>query len=148
MPSRDDVYIEARRWVGTPYHHEGHHLGQSCDCIGLIIGVGRALGFTCPTDQQVPQYSPNPHDHLAERGATEWLSPARDPVLIGQIGLFWVSERGHGQHFCIYAQHGGDGRMTMIHSYMRIGRVIETGISDFWRKRLIRVYDFKEMANA
>ncbi len=144
MPSRNDVYTEARRWVGTPYHHEGRVLGQSCDCIGLVIGVARSLGLACPADRDLPRYSSIPHDHVAERTADLLMVPAGNSLRAGQIGLFWFRDRGHGQHFAIFAR--GE-RTTMIHAYRHSRRVVETGISPFWLKRLIRVYDYREIAN-
>ena len=141
---RAEIYLEARRWVGTPYHHHGRKRGQSCDCIGLLIGVGRALGLKTPADREIPAYSPLPHDNLSERMAVKFLvpSPAKsiDEVLPGQIGLFGVSVRDVGQHFCIFGLF--KGRKTMIHSYMRGRTVIETGISDHWRDRFIAAADY------
>ncbi len=109
--------------------------------------MARNLGFKCPPDHEFPNYSTVPHENIAEIGATKLLVPAVG-LQAGQIGLFWFKDRGHGQHFAIFALHGRDNRMTMIHSYFNIGRVVETGISDFWHKRLIRVYDYREIANA
>ncbi len=147
MPSREDVYIEARRWVDTPFHHQGRRRQQSCDCLGLIIGVARALGMACPPDREIPEYGMLPHNHMAEAQVSKLTSPASMPIRIGQIGMFWYRDRGHGQHFCIFGRQG-KGRTTMIHSYFNIGKVVETGISEFWRKRLIRTFDYREIADA
>lgn len=146
MPSREEIYTEARRWVGTPYHHQGRTLGQSCDCIGLLIGVARALGIACPPNRDFPRYSALPHDGVAERTVSEFLAPATG-LLPGQIGMFWFRDRGHGQHFAIFGRHGRE-RLTMIHAYFNIGKVVETGVSDFWRKRLMQTFDYSEVANA
>jgi len=149
MPTRSDIYNEARRWVGTPYHHHGRAHSQSCDCIGLLIGVGRVLGLTVPPEMALPDYSSLPHDDLSERMAARFLVPSKiktiDQALPGQIGLFSISQRGVGQHFAIFALH--KGRKTMIHAYMRGRTVIEAGISDHWRSRLISVYDYPGVAN-
>lgn len=150
MPDRAAIYTEARRWVGTPYNHHGRARGQSCDCIGLLIGVGRVLGLMVPTERDVPSYSAMPHDDLSERMAARFLVPSKiktlDEALPGQIGLFSIGKRGVGQHFAILALH--KGRKTMIHAYMRGRTVIEAGISDYWRLRLIGVYDYPGVADA
>ena len=144
---RGDVVDEARRWIATPYHHQGRRRGASCDCIGLIIGVARGLRFRCPPDRDLPKYSPWPHEHIAERTATMLLTVARGAEpMPGQIGLFWFRQRGHGQHFCIFGDHGG--RQTMIHAYIHSGSVVEAGANEFWRRRLMRVYDYREVADA
>jgi len=146
MPNSEDVYLEARRWVGTPYHHQGRTFQRSCDCIGLVIGVARALGLRCPADRDLPNYAESPHDGVAERTASELMAPARGEIQAGQVGLFWYRDRGHGQHFAIFAPFGH--RLTMIHAYMRIGQVVEAGVSDFWRKRLIRAYTYRGITDA
>lgn len=33
----------ARRWIGTPYHHQASLKGVGCDCLGLVRGVYREL---------------------------------------------------------------------------------------------------------
>lgn len=140
---------EARRWIDTPYHHEGRQRGASCDCIGLVIGVARGLGLACPSDRDLPRYTRWPHDHIAERTASALMEVATEGSIeaaaSGQVGLFWWRDPGHGQHFCIFGEVGG--RRTMIHAYYGIGKVTEAGISAFWRKRLLRVYDYREIAN-
>ena len=151
MHDRADIYTEARRWVGTPYHHHGRAVGQSCDCIGLVLGVGRTLGLTVPTDKEMPNYSALPHDGMCEKMAGRYLvrqAENADTAKPGQVGMFFVTARNIGQHFCIFAWHQPTKRRTMIHAFENGRHVIETGISDFWRKRLIHVYDYRECADA
>ena len=143
-PSRADVMAEARRWVGTPYHDQGRMRRASCDCIGLVRGVADALGFAVP--DPFPVYGRLPHDMLAEGAADRFMARAGGRPMPGQIGLFWWRHRGNGQHFAIFAEHGG--RLTMIHAYAGLKRVTEAGLNDFWRARLLRVYDYREIANA
>ena len=149
MPDRAAIYTEAQRWAGTPYHHQGRRFGQSCDCIGLILGVGRALGLKVPSDGEMPKYSALPHDGMCEKMADRYLVRQMQAIPFpGQVGLFFVTARGVGQHFCIFSWHEKTQRNTMIHAFEGGRKVIETGISDFWHKRLIRIYDYREVANA
>lgn len=151
MPSktREDVWQEARRWVGTPYHDRGRSRGQSCDCIGLIIGVGRALGFRVPDDRDLPEYTPHSADGSAEMFADQLMR--RDDfgnvgtVIPGQVGLFWFAKRGLAQHFCIFSRMPS-GRITMIHAYKHGRRTLECGFSDYWRDRFIAAYDYRDLA--
>lgn len=148
MQDRAAIYTEARTWVGTPYHHHGRLKGQSCDCIGLILGVGRALGLNVPSDLEMPKYSTLPHDGMCEKMSDRYLiRQAQATPLPGQIGLFFITARGVGQHFCIFAWHAITQRHTMIHAFEGGKRVIETGISEFWRKRLIRIYDYSGVSH-
>jgi NlpC/P60 family putative phage cell wall peptidase len=148
------VVAQARLWLGTPYHHQGRRRGAACDCIGLILGVGRELGFkSLPSEKQMPPYTRIPHNHVAERTADGYLvtvegANARS-AKPGQIGIFYWRDKGHGQHFCIFGWDDSAGRKTMIHAYQKLGmRVHEAGFSEFWQRRLLKVYDYKELASA
>ena len=37
---------EAREWIGTPFVHQGRTKGQACDCLGLVIAVAKAAGYS------------------------------------------------------------------------------------------------------
>src|SRR5690606_19860481 len=37
------VIEEAENWLGTPYRHGASRRGVSCDCLGLVRGIWRAL---------------------------------------------------------------------------------------------------------
>ena len=53
--SRETIVGEARRWLGTPYHHQESVIGIGCDCIGLVRGVYRV--FVGPEPENRPNYS-------------------------------------------------------------------------------------------
>jgi len=142
MPSRAEVIAEARRWIDTPYHHMGRNRGASCDCIGLVIGIARRLRLPCPTDRELPVYTPLPHNHIAQRTVETLMDISSKPrPSPGQVGLFWFRQKNHGQHFCIFGDQ--KGRLTMIHAYLNSDFVVEAGYSAFWSKRLMRVYDYR-----
>lgn len=52
-----DIIREARSWCGTPFVHRGLVKGHGCDCIGLVLGVARAVHG----DQicELPRYQEN-----------------------------------------------------------------------------------------
>jgi NlpC/P60 family putative phage cell wall peptidase len=41
--ARPDIVAIARRWLGTPYHHQASLEGAGCDCLGLVRGIWREL---------------------------------------------------------------------------------------------------------
>jgi len=151
-PIRNEVVKQARLLVGTPYRHKMAKRGVGCDCIGVIVATGRAMGFkSMPTDREMPIYHRLPHDHVAQRTAEVYLSAVENPrwenIKPGQIGLFYWRDRGHGQHFCVFGRDDTLDRLTMIHAYQASGKkVCEIGATDFWRKRLVRLFDYREVA--
>lgn len=44
---RAAVIAEARRWIGTPWHHRARIFGAGVDCVQLLIAVYHACGL-CP----------------------------------------------------------------------------------------------------
>lgn len=38
----------ARRWIGTPFHHQAAVCGVGCDCLGLVRGVWADMGHRGP----------------------------------------------------------------------------------------------------
>jgi NlpC/P60 family putative phage cell wall peptidase len=63
----DAVVAEALTWLGTPYRHQGSRKGVGCDCLGLVLGVWRAIHGASP---ELPgPYAPD----WAEAGGEERL---------------------------------------------------------------------------
>ena len=72
-----EIVAEARTWVGTPYHHQGRLRGSRVDCVGLILGVGRALSILdiSPEDwKRHAAYSRNPNPRLMTKGMAKFLT--------------------------------------------------------------------------
>lgn len=78
---------EARAWIGTPYRHGGTARGLGCDCLGLVLGVVRAVDPACVLPQ-VPLYRPD----WAEAGRGERLLDA----LAAALPLRWSRRPGAG----------------------------------------------------
>lgn len=47
---RGMIVEQARRWLGTPYHHEGDVMGMGVDCGMILVRVFVDLGFVEPFD--------------------------------------------------------------------------------------------------
>lgn len=39
------IEAEARRWLGTPFAHQGRIRGEGVDCAGLVVQVAHKLGL-------------------------------------------------------------------------------------------------------
>ncbi len=145
MADRDPhpAVAEARRWLGTPYHHQASCRGVGCDCIGLVRGIWRALYGHEP--EAMPGYS----GVWAEIGAEERLIEAAGRHLVavepaadftaGDVLVFRYRPETIAKHSAIAS---GAGRM--IHAYEARG-VVETAIGPWWRRRLAAVFRFPEV---
>lgn len=130
-----DIVLAARGCLGTPFRHQGRLPGIALDCAGVAVHVAQSLG--CAVDEP-RAYGRLPHDGLLE----SWLD--RQPYLVraaapaaGDILLMrFVTEP---QHLAVCAGP------TIVHAYERIGRTVEHDLDARWRRRIVRVYRFKDL---
>ena len=135
----DAVVAEALSWLGTPYRHQGFRKGVGCDCIGLVLGVWRAVYGVEP---ELPgPYAPD----WAEAGGEErFLTAVRrhfpekpaDERAAGDLLLFrW---RPH-----LPAKHAGIvvGQDRFVHAYEGMA-VSLSALVPQWRKRVAGVFAF------
>ncbi len=149
--SPEDVVAEARRWVGTPYHHQAQLRGVGVDCVGLIVGVGKALGVMGEDfDARFKLFDgysrlPNPRKML--RGMELFLERAPAPTSsapgVGLIGWFeWREELP--MHLAIIGSF--EGRATMIHAYKPVGRCVEHTLDELWSARINSFWQYRGLA--
>ncbi len=151
MPSSLDVIAEARRWVGTPYHHQARLFQVGADCIGLVVGVGLRLGLMGPDFagrfQQFEGYSRTPNPRVMRRAMAEFFDPLdtpRDQVPpLASIAWFeWRDELP--MHLAIVSSYAD--RPTMIHSYMPVGQCVEHTFDSAWRGRVNSFWKYRGLA--
>ena len=122
--TRAQVVQEARKWLGTPFHHQARLRGVGVDCAGLVIGVARDLSLV-PADFDVEAYPPSPDGktllrlvqmHMTVLAIDQAMSPG--DVVVVRFGA-------DPQHLGIVGdyRHGG---LSIIHAASDAGRVIET----------------------
>ncbi len=139
MPTRADIVAAARRWIGTPYHHQGALAGAGCDCLGLVRGVWRDLYGREP--EVPPPYTPD----WGETGSAEPLLAAARRHLVerpcaaavaGDVVLFRLRPTMVAKHVAILAAPG-----RMIHAQSN-DQVREVVLTAGWQKRLVAAFAF------
>ena len=147
---RFDVMAEARRWVGTPYRHQGRLQGQALDCAGLILEVGLGLElFDFPRSEFAARFRawqgygrlPNP-GRMREALQTLLAPVAKGERRGGDIAwLRW--ERGPAMHLAILTDDGD--AETMIHAHGLVGRCVEHGFTAEWPDRVESWWRYPEL---
>lgn len=135
-----DAVAEARTWLGTPFKHQGCVRGAGCDCIGLIKGVGLALGLvdydpSSPQARAFANYSVMPNPRRMREGLATWLVqiPVAEATLADIYFMAWGREP---QHVALITDCG------IIHSYSRAGKVVEHRLDDLWCSRIVAAYRY------
>lgn len=111
---RERILIEARKWIGTPYHHKGRVLGVGVDCGGLIYEVFKTI---------LP-LKPFPTDYAAD-----WALHRGDELYLDFIGEYVLqveTPQPAGLALFQYGRcfsHAGivTDRQTVIHAWGRTG---------------------------
>lgn len=133
---------EALGWIGTPYRHQGSRRGVGCDCLGLVLGVWRAMYGAEP--EPAGSYAAD----WAEAGIGERLLDAarrhcREKPLAelapGDLLLFRWRAHLPVKHVGIFA---GGGRF--IHAYEG-SAVTLSALVPQWRRRIAGVFAFPEI---
>lgn len=133
MVTREQIVEAARAYLGVRWRHQGR-TAQGMDCLGLIVAVARDLGL--PHVDQT-DYSRQPdgvrlrQELEAQMDRVETFQPG--DVLMMRFDL-------NPQHVALVTDRG------IIHSYAQARRVVEHGMDDLWRKRVISAYRFREVA--
>ncbi|MEM9579980.1 MAG: peptidase [Pseudomonadota bacterium] len=134
----------ARRWVGTPYVHQGSALGAGCDCLGLIRGIWRALFGAEP--ETVPAYSqdwaePQRNEVLMQAAVRHLMRVERDAALEpAQVLLFRMKDGGIAKHLGVLSESAAEGA-RFIHAYSGHA-VTESPLSQPWRRRIAARFHF------
>lgn len=144
---RERIVAEARTWIDVRWRHQGRSRAAGIDCAGLIICVGRALGYL-PPDFDVRGYKREPDgrtlaDLLSANAAQKTLADWQpgDFVLLRDISTVWPCHMG------FLADRRGSAEPNLIHSWARVHRkCVEVRLDQDWIDRIDGVYSFHGVA--
>lgn len=140
----ETIVVLARRWLGTPYHHQASLRGVGADCVGLVRGV-----YSEHLDAEAEAPAPYSRDWGEASGEETLLAAARrhlveiDPAGagIGDVLVFRYRTAFVAKHAAIVATPS-----TMIHALEGVG-VCEVPLSPWWRRRVAAGFAFPARPN-
>lgn len=136
--------VIARRWIGTPYRHQGSVEGAGCDCLGLLRGIWRELLGAEP--EAVPPYTKDwgetrRDEHLWEAAQRFLIEKSLDDHAPGDVLLFRMRKVSVAKHLGIQAENGE--MPSFIHAYSGHS-VVESPLSRPWRRRIVARFALPE----
>jgi NlpC/P60 family putative phage cell wall peptidase len=147
MLTRHDVVAEARSWIGTPYRHQGRLKGVGVDCLGLIVGVARALGLA---DKDADGYGAIPSDNRLRAA----LEAEMDRVPTGSLreaDVLLIAWKRWPAHLAIATETAP--AIRIVDALRTVGRCCEYRAPEEWfaaapggGPRLVGVYRFRGVA--
>jgi cell wall-associated NlpC family hydrolase len=147
MTTRADVVSEARRWLATPFQHQGRTIGLGTDCGGLVGGVAVSLGLFSggwwdqTFDPAHGGYSRSPSGGMLDAICARYLAPAE--MQPGAVLLMRFA--GEPQHLAIVGDYAHGG-LSLIHAYSVVGAVTEHALDARWQRRTVAAFDFPGIA--
>ncbi|WP_435658171.1 NlpC/P60 family protein [Brucella pituitosa] len=141
MMVAERVLAEAESWIGTPYRHGASMRGVSCDCLGLVRGIWRALYGNEP--EHPGAYAPDwaeatsgdPLMEAAQRHMRSRISGNPQP---GDLLIFRWRADVAAKHLGIMTREN-----RFIHAYEG-HHVMASALVPQWRKRIAGVFIFPE----
>lgn len=127
--TRQMIIDKGREYLNTPFVHQARIKGVGIDCIGLVTGVARDLEIFDHDCTVYPKYSDGT---LLMREVLKVFDVADiEDRLPGDVIIYWIDRHTkHPQHIGILTATG------VIHTYDRVGKVVETTLQDNWKKRM------------
>lgn len=140
---RRRVVAAARRWLGTPYHHQASLRGVGCDCLGLVRGVFREVMGREP--EAPPPYSPDWAEALGRETLIEAASRHLRRIEIaeareGDVLIFRMHDGAMAKHCGIVT-----GPDAMIDAMEGVG-VSEARLTLWWVRRIAAAFRFPPVA--
>ncbi len=134
----------ARRWIGTPHHHQASKCGVGADCLGLIRGVYRDLyaqepetppAYT-PDWAEVPGLDGTRTETMAEGARRHLVELDKAEAGPGDVLLFRMTPGAVAKHAAIKSFEG-----RMIHACS--GRAVaEVHMGTWWPRHLAFAFRF------
>lgn len=122
----------ARSLLGVPWVHQGRNPTVGLDCAGLLIV---AYG-----ESDEPDYGRDPQEGKLEAEITSRVGPPLEgceDIRDGDIvAMAYAGEIRH----CGMVALGDDGRLNLIHTDSRLGRLVEHPLDGKWLRRIRMVW--------
>ncbi len=136
---RPEIVTIARRWLGTPYHHQASRRGAGADCLGLVRGVWREIYGT--DAETPPAYSRDWAEASGEEtligGASRHLVPVPfEDARAGDVLIFRLRSGVVAKHVAIMTSPS-----AFLHA-MEGAPACEVVLSPWWRRRIAGVFAF------
>lgn len=129
---RAAILAAGRRYLGTPFRHQGRVPGRGLDCIGVVVCIGRELGLF---HYDVSGYARQPTSWSSLRRHVDLAGFERvEAARPGDVYLMAITDRP--QHVALATDRG------ILHAWMQARRVVEHGLDDQWRGRIVATYRF------
>lgn len=124
----------ARSYMGVKFRHQGR-TRRGVDCVGHVVLSLRDIGLS-PNDRT--NYGILPYEKQLEAVLRDHFGPpvAGAPQPADVVLMKWAGEVCHTGIITPHPDYG----IGIVHCYLSSQKVVEHGIDDTWRRRIVEVY--------
>ena len=142
-PPRAAIIAAARRWLGTPYRHQGARLGVGTDCLGVVLGVWREVYGITP--RHPSGYSPDWAESVRGEPMLAYCREQMRPVRPGarrpgDLLVFRWSVHVPAKHLGVLVEP-----TAMVEARERHAVALTT-LTPWWTRRIAGVFAFPPLA--
>lgn len=151
MPAvtREQIVAAGRKYLGTPFKHQGRLMGQGCDCVGIPLMIAGDLKLVDKSGIPLNgdcfhTYSAQPVGNYVHDMCMEHLvyKPVREMLPGDFLSMKVVTAACH----VALVTEDDKGRVCILHAYSGgPGKVVEHLLDEKWRRRIVGCFKFPEV---
>lgn len=142
MITRNDIVVEALKWRGTPFRHQGR-TARGLDCAGLVIRISNDLGLS---SYDISNYPRTPNREVFVQEFRNIL--IEKPVPERKHGDILLIRQGfYTCHVAIYS-HIAPGPEEIIHAYLPRKQVVKESLTKEMVSLLTQCFSFPQVENS
>jgi len=146
---KNKIIEESLSWIGTRFKHQGRlkkdisSLG-GCDCLGLVVGVAKNLRIKTITGDSFESFDQANYPKIISTNILLnqlnilLAKVSIEDLQLGDVILIKVND--WPQHLAIISSISP--RITIIHSYIQVRRVVKQNLSQEWLEKIVAIYRF------
>ncbi len=135
------IIYTAREWINTPFVLHGRKKQVGCDCIGLFIGIAQELNLRNKYGDLISSLDNINYALLGNHSKLEKILDQNLEINIditpGSLALLKFD--ANPEHVGIIGTHL-DNKLTIIHSNLRLKKVVEQHLTTFLKNKIIKFY--------
>jgi len=132
--TRSEIIITVRKYLNTPFRHQGRDPGKGLDCVGILICASKELGIT---DFDYKNYTMRPDTKVMMKYMSQFAD--RIPIKEAKAGdIYQLHFTDEPTHYAVITSDN-----TILHAYLRAGKCVEHSMNDHWKRRITYAWRLK-----
>ena len=141
-----EIVDEARKWIGTPFRHQGRLKNIACDCLGLIMGVAEELKLTTIynkpfVDLDIYNYLPDADGLTLEKILDQNLNIKFEK----QPGFIVLMQFDNTPNHLAILSNNEQHEFGLIHANSTKMRVVEHHLSKNYAIKIKKIYELNNL---